>query len=402
MSLTVLFDLDDTLLGNEIQPFIQRYFQLLGKSIQSYAEPQQFMRAMNTAVLAMLEKRTPIHTLEEAFDTSFYCGIGVSKADLRPVIENFYRNTFPQLRSLTVRHAQAVELICAVFAQGWQVVIATNPLFPRTAIEQRLEWAGLPVDQFKYTKITSFENSHFCKPNPAYYAEILAELRWQQQPAVMVGNSLEDDILPAEQLGMPTFWLCANSQPDTRVERHPLSRTGSLGQVLPWLKDIHSIGQPPSFDSHPAILATLQSTPAAIDSFSRTLPHNLWNRRPTPKEWSLTEIICHLRDVDRDVNLDRIEAVLSGSRPFLQAALTDGWVEERNCAQEDGRVSLDEFMQVRCALLDKLIPLSEADWQAAARHAIFGPTTLKELVSFIATHDRIHVNQVWDAIQAVS
>ncbi len=403
MSLTVLFDLDDTLLGNDMLPFIQRYFELLGKALHQHVDSQRFKLAMNDAVQAMLIKKLPTHTLEETFDALFYPGIGVSKADILPVIDHFYREIFPQLQSLTTRRPQAVELVEAVLAKGWQVVIATNPLFPRTAIEQRLAWAGLPVDRFQFKKITSYESAHFCKPHPAYFAEILAELCWQSQPAVMIGNSLQDDILPTEQLGLPTFWLHENGEPpETTLNRHPLSRNGSIEQVLPWLEEIKTVAQVAPYDSISAILATLQTTPAILDTYTRNVPPDRWNRRPNPKDWSLTEIICHLRDVDREVNLDRIDAVLSGSRPFLPAAMTDGWVEERNCIQENGSRVLAEYNQVRCAVLEKLLSLADSDWQKSARHAIFGPTTLKELVGFIATHDRIHISQVWETIQAAS
>lgn len=402
MSLTVLFDLDDTLLGNDMLPFIQRYFELLGKALHPQVNPQRFMRAMNAAVQAMLVKKLPPCTLEQTFDALFYPGIGVSKADLRPVIDRFYREIFPQLQSLTTHRPQAVELVEAVFAKGWQSIIATNPLFPRTAIEQRLAWAGLPADQYRFAKITTFENAHFCKPHPAYYAEILAELRWQQPPAVMIGNSLEDDILPAEQLGLPTFWLCEEAEVNCKMERHPFSRSGRLEQVFPWLEAINTAAQPSTFDSINAILATLQTTPAVIDTFSRSISPDQWRQRPAAKDWALTEIVCHLRDVDREVNLDRIDAVLAGSRPFLPAAMTDGWVEERNSIQENGASALAEFAEVRSTMLEKLLVLTEADWQKTARHAIFGPTTLKELLSFVATHDRIHVNQVWDTLQAVA
>jgi hypothetical protein len=34
------------------------------------------------------------------------------------------------------------------------------------------------------------------------------------------------------------------------------------------------------------------------------------------------------------------------------------------------------------------------DWGRTARHAILGPTTLKELVRIIAEHDRLHIRQV--------
>ncbi len=401
MTLTVLFDLDDTLLDNDIQPFIQRYFEMLAEALAETISPAQFQRAMQQAVYAMLSKQLPDGTLEDAFDQVFYPAAGESKPALKERIDDFYRTKFPQLRELTRPRPAAIRLVESAFERGWQVVIATNPLFPRTAIEQRLEWAGLPVNRFPFALVTTYENSHFCKPNPAYFAEILAVLRWPQTPAVMVGNSLEDDILPAEKLGLPTYYVSEDNHPPKVVNRNPLSKTGRLEEVLDWLDTIAKIESVPSYDGVAAILATLQSTPAALDTFSSILPVHLWNQRPEPKEWCFTEILCHLRDVDREVNLERIQTILTKNRPFLPAAMTDGWVEQRNCILENGKNALEGFILARSEIISRLINLHEKEWQKPARHAIFGPTTLKELVGFVATHDRIHINQAWQTIQAV-
>jgi len=401
MTLTVLFDLDDTLLDNDIQPFIQRYFEMLAEALAASFSPEHFQRAMQQAVYAMLNKQLPAGTLEETFDRVFYPALGVSKPELKERIDDFYRTKFPLLKELTRPREAAIQLVECAFERGWQVVIATNPLFPRTAIEQRLEWAGLPVDRYPFALVTTYENSHFCKPNPAYFAEILAVLRWPHTPSVMVGNSIEDDILPPERLGLPTYYVCNDNQPSKIDNRHPLSKTGRLDEVLDWLDTIAQMESVSSYESKAAILATLQSTPAALDTFSLTLPDHLWNQRPEPEEWCFTEILCHLRDVDREVNLERIQTILTKNRPFLPAAMTDGWVEQRNCILENGRNALEGFISARSEIISRLLNLNEKDWHKPARHAIFGPTTLKELVGFVATHDRIHINQAWQTIQAV-
>jgi hypothetical protein len=117
-----------------------------------------------------------------------------------------------------------------------------------------------------------------------------------------------------------------------------------------------------------------------------------------PGEWCLTEIICHLRDVEREVNLARIRKVLVEPNPFLVGEVTDVWVKDRRCAEEDGRQALADFVGARketLALLDDL----QTEWSRTARHAIFGLSTLQELVGFMAGHDRVHIQQVWKTIR---
>jgi hypothetical protein len=208
----------------------------------------------------------------------------------------------------------------------------------------------------------------------------------------MIGNSLEDDLIPAAQLGMPVFWI----SPQTELpagEFHPLSASGNLLEVPAWIEKVDAAELRPEVETHQALLAVLKATPAALHTLGMNLNERQWSERPEPKEWSLTEIFCHLRDVDREVNIPRMEKLAAGDVPFLAGINTDSWIEERNYSAEDGRTALIEFINIRMQLLDLLESIPERGWQQPARHAIFGPTNLKELVSFITTHDRSHVQQ---------
>jgi hypothetical protein len=51
--------------------------------------------------------------------------------------------------------------------------------------------------------------------------------------------------------------------------------------------------------------------------------------------------------------------------------------------------------------LKTLKGLNEEIWKRSARHAIFGPTDLLEVASFVADHDRLHVQQAWKTIKSV-
>ena len=397
MTFTVLLDLDDTLLGNDIDRFIKGYFSTLSQALSSFVKPEVMLAAMKNAVNGMLTKQTPGGSLENTFDRIFYSQIGIEKPQLIPVIEKYYRSVYPTIQNLTERREEAIELVKAALQNGWKIVIATNPLFPKTAIDQRLRWAGLPTEENSFSLVTTFENSHFCKPNPAYYAEILASLRWPEGPVVMVGNTLEHDILPPESLGIPTYWVNPNPS-ENAPSRNELSSGGYLKDCLKWLEKISATEYQPPFNQSSALLATLQSTPAVLDTFSSGLALQRWNQRPAPEEWSFTEVLCHLRDVDLEVNIERIKTILTEKNPFIPGVFTDPWVEERKYVKEDGQETLLEFTIARTQLLVLLQNIDNSAWLDPARHAIFGPITLLELVGFIATHDRTHVKQAWDAL----
>ena len=125
-----------------------------------------------------------------------------------------------------------------------------------------------------------------------------------------------------------------------------------------------------------ATVATIEKTPELRAFFDKLHP------------------VCHLRDVDQEVNLARIRRVLQENDPFLSGKDTDPWADERNYICQDGPQALHEFTAARLKLLDLLEAASPQDWERTARHAILGPTPLQELVGIIAEHDRLHIRQV--------
>jgi hypothetical protein len=150
------------------------------------------------------------------------------------------------------------------------------------------------------------------------------------------------------------------------------------------------------------MLAVLRSTPAVLDTLGRDLPSEAWTKRPEPGEWSLTEILCHLRDVEIEVNLPRVQLLLEQNNPFLPGKDTDPWAVQRHYVRQDGIQALHKFTTARLELLDLLEAVQPEDWNRPARHAIFGPTWLAELVRINAGHDRLHVRQVEGALSATS
>jgi HAD superfamily hydrolase (TIGR01549 family) len=393
VTLTLLVDLDDTLLGNDMATFVPSYLQGLGRHLSKYASPDRLLPTLLAATQKMIQNERPDRSLEETFDEAFYPPLGLDKQDLWDSIDTFYADVFPTFQALTHYRPEAVALIEHAIDCGYRVAVATNPLFPRTAILQRLAWSGITPQKYPLSLITSYETFHFSKPNPAYYAEILARLGWPEGPVVMVGDDLLNDIAPARRLGLPAFWVTAS--PSTPPEG-PLAPTasGRLSDFVPWLESTPFAELRPDFSSSTALLAILNSSPAALATLTADLPPAAWTESPRPGEWSLAEISCHLRDVETEVNLPRLHKVLQETNPFLPGMDTDPWAEECNYFLQDGPQALATFIQERIHLLRLLSGLNEADWERPARHAIFGPTQLKELVTIIAGHDRLHVQQV--------
>ncbi len=136
------------------------------------------------------------------------------------------------------------------------------------------------------------------------------------------------------------------------------------------------------------------ASPIAISALTDNLPPANWKRRPRETEWSLTEIACHLRDVEIEVNLPRLKKIRDEPTPFISAVESDSWAIERDYQSQAGLAALAAFADARGETLNLLDRLSPAEWQRLARHAIFGPTTLQELATVTVEHDRVHLRQV--------
>jgi HAD superfamily hydrolase (TIGR01549 family) len=392
VSLTLLLDLDDTLLHNHIDEFLPAYLKLLSSELEPYAPSEAMVAQLLSATGKMAANQRPDCTLKQVFEAAFYPPLGLAPEDLQGVLRRFYEEKFPRLQSLTRPKPEAISLVKAAFERGYLVAVATNPLFPRRAIEHRLAWAGLPVEQYPFELVSSYETFHFSKPNPAYFAEFLGRLNWPEGGILMVGDDWKRDIQGASQLGLATYWLGSGRTPTTGNQG--ASGSGELGELLDWIETSGEDKLLPDYNASSAMLATLRATPAVLDTLCGELAAEAWSAHPQPEEWCPTEILCHLRDVDREVNLARIRRVLDENDPFLSGKDTDPWADERKYICQDGPQALHEFTVARMKLLDLLEAATPEDWGRTARHAILGPTTLKELVRIVAEHDRLHVRQV--------
>ena len=393
--LTLLLDLDDTLLDTNMDAFIPAYFQALSSHMASRGAPEVMLPALVSGTRAMMASEDPSRTLREVFNEKFFPKLGLDGRELGAVIDQFYDEVFPSLGALTGKRPEAVGLVKWAFSKGYRVAVATDPFFPRKATLHRLRFADLAPEVYDFALISSYETFHFTKSHPMYFAEFLGRLGWPEGPMLMVGNDAERDLAPARALGLPTFWVNGDA---LKADDPASTGRGSLADLRAWLEAVDVKTLEADFSSTGAILALMTSTPATIASLLDEAPTPAWTSRPAPAEWALTEVLCHLRDTEREVNQPRLKRLLEETEPFIPSQNTDAWAEERNYLAQNGRTAFQEFLAARLETLTTLKSLTEADWARKARHSIFGPTTLQELVGFMSTHDRIHIQQMWKLI----
>lgn len=118
-----------------------------------------------------------------------------------------------------------------------------------------------------------------------------------------------------------------------------------------------------------------------------------WTKTASGGGWSLTEVACHLRDVEREVHQIRIKAILGERDAFLPGVVADAWAEKRRYREQSGPKALHSFLSARLETLQLLADIDEGMWKRRGEHAFFGSTSLQELVYLIVQHDAAHWEQ---------
>ena len=231
----VLFDLDGTLLKMDQDEFVKTYFKYLAKHLAPKGyESDKLLKVFWGGVNAMTINTGEV-TNEEAFWKVFTEAYGETSIEDKPYIDEFYQNDFNQVQEVCGFYKEAKEIIELVKSQGKLAILATNPLFPHTATENRMRWAGLEAADF--AEYTTYENCHFCKPNPKYYEEILERHHLKPEECIMVGNDVEEDMIPAEKLGMQGFLLtnCLINKKERDISKYP---QGDFEELKVYLKEV--------------------------------------------------------------------------------------------------------------------------------------------------------------------
>jgi FMN phosphatase YigB (HAD superfamily) len=376
MPLTVLFDLDETLLSTHMDRFLPRYFDLLGQTLSHLGQQEIIASQIHTAVEMMVANRDPAKTLKEVFDENFYPQLGTTAEACRPILDAFYQQQYPRIKSVVQARPESPELVKWCLSEGMPVAIATNPLFPHTATYQRIQWSGLDPKDFEL--FTAYDDFHFTKPNLAYYAEILGRMGWPEMPAVMIGGNPSDDLFPMDTFGFETFWI---KQENQRISWEG----GNLVDVKSWLKQvIHTPRRSPTSDPWVNI-ATMRATPAVFDTWIRAKPDWGPNIVKNPPKTRVVEALNSLIWFEKQVHLnlwgksmlERIDDFIIHQSPSLGEHLN----REDHNAQE----ILARFITARKSTLSRF---EEFYLKASKELDEKSAQTINDFLYQIADHDR--------------
>jgi FMN phosphatase YigB (HAD superfamily) len=216
----VLFDLDGTLLPLEQDVFLEKYLSLIGRYMMKYGfDPKMTVKGIMYGTGAMLKNDGGAFN-RDRFWKAFGEFFGRDMTSYEEVLDSFYRNEFEGVREVLYPDARAAQCVRRLKEKSYRVAAATSPVFPEIATRQRMKWAGVEWDDLEL--ITTYDNCTFCKPNPAYYQEILDKLGVQAEECLMVGNDVDEDMC-VDAMGMQRFL----------INTYALNRRGKPMQDIP-------------------------------------------------------------------------------------------------------------------------------------------------------------------------
>ena len=95
------------------------------------------------------------------------------------------------------------------------------------------------MDAGDFELITTYEDCRFCKPNPAYFQEILTELGLRPEECLMVGNDVEEDLV-IRSLGVKTF-LVTDTLENKKGLPVETDYRGTLEELLEFVKELPEV-----------------------------------------------------------------------------------------------------------------------------------------------------------------
>ncbi len=137
----------------------------------------------------------------------------------------------------------------------------------------------------------------------------------------------------------------------------------------------------------------LRLTPELLALAVRDLTPEQAKTPPAEGEWSVVEVICHLRDVE-EIAYHRFRALRDVENATVAGADADAMARERNYIADDLHKALSAFTQTHALHVAELTALQPDQWQRTGTHQSNGPISILNHSLHSAWHDTNHLAQI--------
>lgn len=142
------------------------------------------------------------------------------------------------------------------------------------------------------------------------------------------------------------------------------------------------------------LLTAYRSTPETLKALLRDYsPKIIVTPKNVEDEWSVVEVICHLRDTE-DASLTRTRLMRDQVDPPLSARDPVKLAIDLSYASTSLDEALSAFLRFRTEHLQELVALSLEQWEQTGQHPSAGQITISGQVAHLVAHDAIHLAQI--------
>lgn len=142
------------------------------------------------------------------------------------------------------------------------------------------------------------------------------------------------------------------------------------------------------------LISSLERFPKVIKSLVEELDESTWRFKPNADDWSILEVVCHLRDEEVEDFRYRVRSTLETPQQEWPPIDPPQTAIERKYQEDDPQGALESFLTERTDSLTWLHSLDSPDWGICHTHPRIGPVPAGRLLGSWAAHDLLHLRQI--------
>jgi FMN phosphatase YigB (HAD superfamily) len=205
----LLLDLDNTLLDIDVDAFVERYTRAVAARVMP-DDPGRGWALVAGASYRMLAERDSSETNRARFLAALAQEAGEDADRLWRHLEEASTALLPELEGMARARPGVRSLVAEAHRRGLRVALATNPIYPRPVIVERMRWAGLDASDVDH--VAAMDACRDTKPHAAYFAGLADALGLDLGECLMVGDDPDQDI-PDRPTPLSSSCPAARSRP---------------------------------------------------------------------------------------------------------------------------------------------------------------------------------------------
>ena len=140
-------------------------------------------------------------------------------------------------------------------------------------------------------------------------------------------------------------------------------------------------------------LERLPKTPLEVAFLLRGLSEESLSWQPDESGWAIRNIVSHLRDAQGVLSF-RLDLFLSQENPTLESKAVFEWATREEERPPTTQEIFDTYWASRQDTIEKLESIPLSDWWRTGQHEEFDTVTLRQQVSYFASHEVTHLPQI--------